>query len=98
MLRPADWYFCRSAAVSGVLELLNMLARFCRLMFCPSLALPCMLANGDGLPGACAITVRHSDACQMGCHVPNCMGSSQVPEPISVKSSTQFDYTAERHS
>ena len=54
MLRPADWYFCRSAAVKGVLELLNMFARFCKLTACESLLLPCMLANGDGRPGACA--------------------------------------------
>ena len=53
MLRPADWYFWRSAAVKGVLELLNMFARFCKFMACESLLLPCMLANGDGRPGAC---------------------------------------------
>ena len=53
MLRPADWYFWRSAAVKGVLELLNMFARFCKFTACESLLLPCMLAKGDGRPGAC---------------------------------------------
>jgi len=55
MWRPADWYFWRSAAVRGVLELLNMLARFCRFMVCASLLLPCMLAKGEGRPGACSV-------------------------------------------
>lgn len=53
-LRPADWYFCRSAVVSGVLP--NMLAMLCRLICCgiasaawPTFALLCA-AKGDGRP------------------------------------------------
>ncbi len=55
-MRPADWYFCRSAAVSGVLELPNMLAMLCKLICWgrgsaawPTFALLCA-ANGEGRP------------------------------------------------